>query len=76
MGRIITDHVAWVLTFLGILASIMTAAILDIRGDIMDMQVRLVLIENKLHMQGGDEYAPIENPDPGHAGPRSGARDE
>ena len=45
MGKLIKDHVAWVLTFLGILATLTSAAVMEIRNDQERISERLTALE-------------------------------
>ncbi len=47
MGQILKDNVAWILTFLGILATLTSAAIMELRSDINVLQDRVLVLEIK-----------------------------
>ncbi len=47
MGQILKDNVAWILTFLGILATLTSAAIMELRSDIDILQDRVLVLEIK-----------------------------
>ena len=49
MGKIIKEHVTWVLAFLSITTGIMTAAIIDIRNDIDNLHIKMTTLEVYIH---------------------------
>jgi len=49
MGQILKDNVAWLLTFLGILATLTSAAIMELRSDVEALQIKVTALEVYIH---------------------------